>query len=128
MALTYPRCYKGEKWFNRPYVCGPGKDLSWVKYDSDEDLQKITSWTGSGYPLTLAEHTPEYYPGPPLSGMGSDDEEEDKENLVLKIGRGIQSFFKLADRGVGAAKVLGYAAIAGVGGGLLLWYVPRTKR
>jgi len=127
MALTYPRCYKGEEWYNRPYICGPGKDLTWVKYDSDEELQKITSWTSSGYPLTLVEHIPEIQDlpyGPPLSGMGSDDPQDKGpgfwDNLKL--------FFEAGNKATNAAKVVGYATIAVVGGGLLLWYVPRTKR
>lgn len=125
MALTYPRCYVGDGFWNRPYVCAPGKDLTWVKYDADQELQRIASWSGSGYPLTSVDSTPEYYPGPPQSGMGNvpvlaDDSPGFWSNLT--------EFFQAGNNATKAAKVVGYATIAVVGGGLLLWYVPRKKR
>jgi len=126
MSVIYPLCFKAEdSWF--PSSCGPGTGVSWVQRAYGKDRVPITGWTDpDGYPLSGTDSVPEYYPGPPLSGMGSDPKEED--SLAVRVGRKVQSLFNLADKGLDTAKVLGYVAIAGVGAGLMVWYVPRRKK
>jgi hypothetical protein len=122
-SLSYPRCYASDSWYSMSQACG-GNSKQWqhfVKFSSDGELQEITGWQGN---TPTAGHwqgppNPDWMPAPSLpvpvdQGAGFWD------NLKL--------FFEAGNKATNAAKVVGYATIAVVGGGLLLWYVPRTKR
>lgn len=124
--MIYPRCKKDNNWYNRPYLCAPGNGLNWVLLRGQENYQPITGWTSDGYPLTVADPTPEYYPGPPLSGQGS--EEPDKEGFFAGVGNFVRGIFKLADKGLDTAHLWGVVTVVAVGGGLALWYIPRRGK
>lgn len=131
MSLIYPICYKTEDSYI-PGICGPGKNQTYVKRSWGDPREYITGWQlPEGYPISGTGIVPEYLPGPPASAanLATIEDVGDPENsFFVKIGRGIQEAFKLGNKSLDTAKLLGWVAIAGIGGGLLLYYVPRKKR
>ena len=133
--LAYPRCYKGDEWYNRAHVCGPGKDLTWVTFAHGDANVPITGWTDpGGFPLAygsseLPQLPVEVPQSNPLDERPSFwGETSDTPNYLARFFNNLTLFLKAGNNATQAAKVAGYAAIFAVGGGLLLWYVPRKKR
>lgn len=123
-TLSYPRCYASESWYSVPTTCGGlSKQFQhFVKFEADGSTHEITGWNGN-VPTTgfwQGPPNPEWQPAqlPAPSGPGVTQSFLDR----------VKEFFELGNNATQAAKVAGYATIAIVGGGLLLWYVPRKKR
>ena len=126
MALTldYPRCYASESWYSVPQGCG-GLSKQWqhfVKFTPEGETQEITGWAGNTPTVGhwQGPPNPDWLPAPTAPPAPADQGPGFWDNLKL--------FFEAGNKATNAAKVVGYATIAVVGGGLLLWYVPRTKR
>lgn len=137
MALTlgYPRCYSTGNIMALPYTCGPNKGLMFARLHEDAQRLPITGWNGL-VPITTApgfsDGAYEFEEGVIYGEVPAD---QDQGGFWDTWKRGIGRLLGLADKGLtasekatNAAKVGGYAAIALVGAGLLVWYVPRKKR
>jgi len=129
MSVIYPLCYKGNDWNSIPYACGPGKGLTYAQFGYGKELEAITGWADT-YPLTWESQirSEGTWQGPPVSGMGGVPAPPAKEGFLTKLGEGVRSFFRLADKGLDTAHLWGVVTVAAIGGGLLLYYVPRRRR
>ncbi len=128
LTLSYPRCYASQKWYSAPYTCGGlSKQFQhFVKFTADSPLEEISGWLGD-------VPTADFWQGPPNPAWEPKTEPAPPTLPAApkKEGPGflglVKQFFDLGESATHAAKVAGYVAIASVGAGLLLWYVPRRK-
>ena len=129
LTLSYPRCYPSESKWSMPTTCGGlSKQFQhYVRFTEDSPKEEISGWLGD---IPTAGHwqgppnpdwTPKTEPPPPPSDRSLTGPTTEKPGFFSLV----KQFFDLGQSATSAAKVAGYVAIAGVGAGLLLWYVPR---
>ena len=128
LTLSYPRCYASEKWYSLPNTCGGlSKQFQhFVKFTADSPTEEISGWLGD-------VPTAGYWQGPPNPAW---EPKKEAPPTTLPASPNtddpgffglVKQFFELGESATKAARVAGLVAIAGVGAGLLLWYVPRSK-
>lgn len=124
--LGYPRCYASNSWYSLPQVCG-GSELSkstqhYVKYNQGGEVGVITGWIGD---LAMTEAA--WEGGDPASPVVLPAPQPEGPGLIDRLAEGVNRFFDTSDKASGAATVGGYAVIALIGAGLLIWYKPRGR-
>lgn len=128
-TLSYPRCYPSDKWYSLPNTCGGlSKQFQhFVKFTDSGPTEEITGWIGD-------VPTAGFWQGPPNPAWETSTPAP--VSALAKVGPSaaasfsdrLKEFFEMGNNATKAAKIAGYATIALVGGGLLLWYVPRKKK
>ena len=125
ISFGYPRCYTTGNMLAVPYTCAPNKGLAYARLHSEGQKLPITGWNGQVPTTTDPGRSDGAYEFGEITIYG---ETPDSESLLVKLGNGIRGFLNLGNKGLDVARLWGVVAAVGIGGGLLLWYVPRKKR
>lgn len=125
ITVGYPRCYTTGNMLSVPYTCAPNKGLLYARLHSEGQKLPITGWNGS-VPLTT---DPGFSDGAYEFGEAIIyGETEDEPGFFAQLGNGIRGLFNLGNEGLQTAKLWGVVTAIGIGGALMVWYVPRKKR
>lgn len=124
-TLSYPRCYTTGNMLSLPYTCAPNKGLAYTKLHSESQTLPITGWNGNVPTTTDPGRSNGVYEFDEVTIYG---ETPDTEGFLAKVGNGIRGVLDLGNKGLDTARLWGVVTVIGIGGGLLLWYVPRKKR
>lgn len=133
--IGYPRCYASDKVYSIPRSCGGiyKAHQHWALFSAEGVRMPITGWMGNTPTVGDTDDwwqgppAPDWEPSSPPQPPALAQTQENIKDAARSISDRLKEFFEFGNSASDAAKAAGYALIASVGAGLLLWYVPRKK-